>query len=399
MVDIASTPPARFGRRVLGVALLALLGVAGFVFLGGPEPRAVSYGALSRYLFVQSLAAPEITVIDTSDDSVTGTIILPEVPAQVVVARVLDRILMSSRAARTIAIYDLASQTVESTIALPLVPDFMVLSPDGMILAVADRAAGKVGVIHLKDQSVKAVIEDYDRPFNLSFSNDSAYVFVPQGAAGQVGVIDAYSGYRLDPIAMSLRAEAAGDPEGSAVSAVTRTPNGLYGLLADRPGGAVSVINLRDWRESTTLQVGAGASRPYGSADGRYMMIASNADRTVTVLSTDGFRTEAVLPGLGDVTSIATGYFETLAYVVGSADKKALIIDLEEMKPAGEIDLGGTPGPAIVDAEGKRMYVALSDTNELLVIDVFAKEIIKRISGVGNTPHGVNLAATNNYCH
>jgi hypothetical protein len=33
---------------------------------------------------------------------------------------------------------------------------------------------------------------------------------------------------------------------------VTRTPNGLYGLAADRLSGAVSVINFRDWRESTT---------------------------------------------------------------------------------------------------------------------------------------------------
>jgi DNA-binding beta-propeller fold protein YncE len=154
--------------------------------------------------------------------------------------------------ARTVSIYDLASQTIEATIALPFTPDAVVLSPDGLVLAATDRAAGKVGIIHLTDRSVKAVVDGFDRPANIAFSNDSGYVFVTLGSAGQVGVIDAYSGFRLDPVAMSLIAPAASDPEGTAISAVTRTPNGLYGLAADRLSGAVSVINFRDWRESTT---------------------------------------------------------------------------------------------------------------------------------------------------
>ncbi|MDZ4135844.1 MAG: hypothetical protein U1D06_09680, partial [Paracoccaceae bacterium] len=249
-------------------------------------------------------------------------------------------------------------------------------------------------IIRLTDNALGAVVEGFNEPTNVSFANDSGYVFVSDSAQGQIGVIDVGSGQRLDPVGLSIKGADAG-----AISAVTRTPNGLYGLVGERDSGKISVINSRNWTEGKTLTVGKGATRAYGTADGRFMMIASTSDKTVSIISTDNFDIAAILPGFSDVTSITTGYFETLAFVVGGAAKKAAVIDLETMKVVSEIEFGGTPGPAVVDADGKRMYVALADTNELLVIDVYAKSIIKRIGNVGTQPSGVNLAATNNYCH
>lgn len=399
MAGAVSRQQTQPSKRPQILAVLVMILIAGYFGITNLGERPATYGALSRYVFVQSLAAPEITVVDTSNDTVAGTITLPVHPDQVVVAKDIDRIIYSNREAHTLSVYDLATQTIEATITLPFMPENIVLSPDGQLIAATNREAGKVAIVRLTDNTLRAVVEGFDRPGNVAFANDSGGVFVSESATGQIGVIDALSGFKLDPIKTSQGTAAEIDPQGTALSAVTRTPNGLYGLVGDRISGKLSVINFNNWLEINTLAVGAGASRPYGTADGRFMMIASNADRTVTILSTENFEVEATLAGLSDVTSIATGYFETLAYVVGSADKKAVIIDLEKMITVGEINFGGTPGPAIVDAEGKRMYVALTDTNELLVIDVFAKAIIKRISNVGNQPMGINLAATNNYCH
>jgi YVTN family beta-propeller protein len=41
----------------------------------------------------------------------------------------------------------------------------------------------------------------------------------------------------------------------------------------------------------------------------------------------------------------------------------------------------------------------LSGTNEVAVIDTRNRQLIKRISGVGEDPWGTHMVGTLNYCH
>jgi len=107
---------------------------------------------------------------------------------------------------------------------------------------------------------------------------------------------------RLDPIALSF-------PAGSDPSAITRTPNGLFGLIVDRPTGKLSIVNFRNWEEMRVLDVGRGSTRPSGTADGRFMMVANGDAETLTVISTAHFNTEAVVDVMPRVTNISTGFF------------------------------------------------------------------------------------------
>jgi DNA-binding beta-propeller fold protein YncE len=85
--------------------------------------------------------------------------------------------------------------------------------------------------------------------------------------------------------------------------------------------------------------------------------------------------------------------------VVSASEHKAVIVDLTDMQPAGEVAFNGTPGPAVVTADGLKMYVALTDTNGLAVVDVQHGKVLKTLANVGQAPSGVTMALTNNYCH
>lgn len=385
-------------KAVAAVVLVAIVLTVAAYFTVGAGQGETAFGNLNRYVVVQG-ETPEIVLVDMYDDTIAGKLTLPSRPDQIAVSNEISRILYSNREARTISVYDIGQQDVEATIELPFVPDRMVLSPDGLNLAVADEAAGKVGIVKLDDYTLFATLDGFERPANFAFSNDSDHVMVSDSAAAEVKVIGTYSGARLDPIALTLDRPANTSVQPDALNAVTRTPNGLFGLVTDRVTNRMSIINFRNWQEAMTIRVGANPTRPYGTADGRYMMVANNDDSTVTILSTEYFDVEATLPGVPDVTSIVTGYFETLAYVVSGSENKALIIDLNEMKVAGEIELGGKPGPAIVEAGGLKMYVPLTDTNELAVIDVREKALVKKIRNITDAPHAVATALVNNYCH
>ena len=107
----------------------------------------------------------------------------------------------------------------------------------------------------------------------------------------------------------------------------------------------------------------------------------------------------ATLPAAEDVTGVNTGWFETTAFALSRAERKAVVYDLESMTRAGEIALPGTPETGVTTPDGTKLYVALSDTDQVAVIDVRARALIKTIDGVGDEPWGAMMIGTLNYCH
>jgi YVTN family beta-propeller protein len=69
------------------------------------------------------------------------------------------------------------------------------------------------------------------------------------------------------------------------------------------------------------------------------------------------------------------------------------------MTRAGEIALPGTPETGVTTPDGAKLYVALSDTDQVAVIDVRRRELVGTIDGVGDEPWGTMMAGTLNYCH
>ena len=91
------------------------------------------------------------------------------------------------------------------------------------------------------------------------------------------------------------------------------------------------------------------------------------------------------LTGAADMTGVNTGWFETTAFVVSRGEDKLVVLDLMTMTAAGEIALPGSPETGVTTPDGTKLYIALSDADEVAVIDVQKRELIKRISDVGST--------------
>lgn len=388
------------GKVLAAIAAVVIVaaGAAGYFFFG--MERKVVLGDIELYVFVQSTTTPELAVIDVANEVLVTKLRLAAVPDEMVVAKEPKRIIYSNRASKTIHIYDIATQADEAVITLPFTPDNMVMSPDSFMLAVTDTTTGQFAAIDIDTKVLKFVLDEtFYKPSKVVFSSDSVFVFVSDALEGKVMTIDTSSGAVLDPIQLSLHVNVVDDPDGNELSALTRTPSGLYGLVTQNTDGFVSVINLRSWTENMVLRVGKGASRAYGTADGIYMMVGNDIDKTVTVLNTEPWEVAATLPGVSGVTSISTGFFEKLAYVVSNPENRVAIIDLETLENVGYLDLPGGPGVGIADADGKKLYVPLHDSNSLAVIDIYNKRVHKIIKNVTEAPWGVAMASTNNYCH
>ena len=357
-----------------------------------------------QYLYVPNRSSSDVAVIDHATQRLIARVEVGKVPHQVAVSDRLGKLVASNTADNTISIIDLATLRVEATLTLDHEPEHMELSPNGLVLAVGNIGAGTVSLISLEEAREVARVDGLFEPHNLTFSADGSLLYVANLGAEHVSVVDVAEARVVNEIPVAeptaLAAKGGGTSEEyQGIINVTRTPDGRLGFAAHGEGNVMAVIDLSSQRKIKSLELGELPWRAYSTADGRFMLVPNNGDATVSVISTSSLEVVATLPGAEDMTGINTGWFETLAFVISRAENKLVVLDLVEMKAVGEIALPGTPETGVTTPDGKTLYVALSDTGQVAVIDVRRRQLVKTIDDVGDEPWGAAMAGALNYCH
>lgn len=386
--------------KALSLMMLALAALV--VWMMQPSTERTLEG-IDLYVFVPSKGAPEVTVIDTRTDRIATTLRLDRIPDQVLVSEVANRLVASKIADRSIGIVNPETGETEKTIKLSIKPERMVLSPEGWLLAVRDKSAGSVSVVSLHLQRQLAQVNGFEDPHTLTFGIGGDFVYVADRGTGIISTIDVAQAKVISKLPVVDVARAATDgeePNGSyGISGLTHTPNGRLGFCAYREGHELAVMDLNDYRKIKTLALGGQPSRPWGTADGRFMMVANARDRTISVIDTGALEVVATLPGASDVSAINTGWFESVAFVMSRSEDKAVVLDLMKLKKVGDIPLPTRPGPGVVTPDGKKLYVALRGSDRVAVIDTRQRKVVSVIPHVGREPSDATMARSNNYCH
>ena len=382
-------------------ALHAGLTAAGLVALVAATP-AQALDKSGSYVYVPNRASADVAVIDSATDTVVARVAVGNVPHQVVVSDTLGRMVASNTADDTISIIDLETMRTAATVTLGASPEHMELSPGGDVLAVGNIGAGTVSLVSLAEGRETARIDGLHEPHNLTFSPDGKLLYIGNLGADFVSVIDVAKAEVVneipvgDPKAMASTA-AGGEYQG--IINVTRTPDGRYGFAAYGEGDRMAVIDLHSQETVKSLALGDLPWRAYSTADGRFMIVPNNGDETVSIIDTVSLNEVARLKGAADMTGVNTGLHDSTAIVLSRGDDKAIVIDLTAMKVVGDIALPGTPETGVTTHDGKKLYVALSSTNQVAVIDIQKRALVGAIDGVGQEPWGAHMAGALNYCH
>ncbi len=376
-----------------GMAVAAMAGVA----------QARDFSDVERYLFVPNRNSADVAVIDTRDNRVVARLPVGNVPHQVAVSDTLGKLASSNTADNTISVLDLGSDGPAVNIALDIEPEHMQLAPNGALLAVGNIGAGTVSLVDLGEMREIARVDGLYEPHNLTFSPDGTRLYVGNLGADFVSVIDVASAEVIEEIPVgegqAVAYAGGGDREYQGVINVTATPDGRLGFAAFGEGNRLAVLDLRNGRKKKTLELGELPWRAYTTADGRFMIVPNNGDETVSIISTASLEEVARLRGANGMTGVNTGWFETTAFVISNAEEKLVVIDLETMENAGEIALPGTPETGVTSPDGTRLYVAISSTDQVAVIDTRKRELVELIDDVGEEPWGTFMVGALNYCH
>jgi YVTN family beta-propeller protein len=364
---------------------------------------AAALSDLDNYIFVPNRASSDVAVIDTRSDKVVAKVQVGNTPHQVAVSETLGKMITSNTDDNTISIIDLETLRATATITLGATPEHMEISPDGGVLAVGNIDAGTVSLVSLSENRELRRIAGLHEPHNMTFSPNGDLLYVSNLGAEFVSVVDVVAGKVVNEISVGdPRAMASTGTQGDeyqGIINVTATPDGKLGFAAYGEGDALAVLDLRTQRKIKTIPTGDTPWRAYSTADGRFMIVPNNGDETVSIIDTVSLNEVARLKGAADMTGVNTGLHDSTAIVLSRGDDKAIVIDLTAMKVVGDIALPGTPETGVTTPDGKKLYVALSSTNQVAVIDIQKRALVGAIDGVGQEPWGAHRAGAANYCH
>jgi DNA-binding beta-propeller fold protein YncE len=388
-----------FVRAARGAGILALAVAAAMVVIAGiapgkPNTQAAQvksdFSAVARYVFIPSRNAPIVTVIERDSDGVAGTLDAGLVPEQIVVSEATRKLVAVDGIARAMSVVDLTKDR-RLTIDLDFTPRRLIASPDGYVVAVADLSTGSVAFVDLMRNRVASRITGLSPIQDLMFGPDGAFLYVAVERADGVGIVDVARGKLIEEIAVSgLRsAEAAG---------LTRSPSGRMGYVKAQGSRTISLVDLSNFRLVREIEVGRGALKAFPTGFGGYLVVPDNSEKTVTIVANASLAVAAMLKGGTGMTTVHSGWFDTLALVPSATERKLLVYDLDRLSRAPDIALPDNPGPGAVTQDGAKLYLALEDTSKVAVIDLQTRALLRTIA-VASNPVAAVMAKSFDVCH
>lgn len=301
-------------RRILAVAAVLLVvgtGISsGALKLldgrsGGKMPALDDGG---RFVFVPSRAVPEVAVIDSRSDQLVTKIAVARIPNQIL-ASDAEGVLAASFAGRSkLEVIALSDPKSRAEVDLGITPEFMVLSPDGFLVAAADSSLGAVSVASLRNRKQLFQLSGLGNPRNLTFSLDGSQLYIVDGKTLELVIVDIVQQSIVERVSLAKDLPHKQKEDGLfSVSPLTRTVDGRYGFVSLPGLDTVIVVDLRTLKPVKRLRVGRAPLRPYGTAEGRLMLVPNDGDQSVSVIDTTTLEVVATLPGAKDVTAINTG--------------------------------------------------------------------------------------------
>src|SRR5262249_11466260 len=348
------------------------------------------FSAVARYVFIPSRGIPLISVVDRNSDVVIGTLEAGLVPEQVVVSEATSKLVAVGGITQAVSVVDLANGR-HTAIDLDFTPRRLIVSPDGYMIAAAEPSAGTVAFIELMRTRVAARITGLSPIRDLMFGADGAFLYVVAERLGGIGVIDVARGKLIEEIAVAgLRSATA--------TGLTRSPSGRMGYVKAQGSRAISLLDLSNFRPVREIEGGRDALKAFPTGFGGYLVVPDNSEQTVTIVANASLTVAAMLKGGAGMTTVHSGWFDTLALVPSATERKLLVYDLDRLSRAPDITLPGSPGPGAVTQDGAKLYLALEDASKVAVIDLQRRALFRTIS-VASNPAAAIMAKSFDVCH
>ncbi|MCA1683019.1 MAG: beta-propeller fold lactonase family protein [Actinobacteria bacterium] len=300
---------------MLGV-LAGLMLVVGGLALIGPGPASAASAADGK-AYVTNYFSNDVSVIDTSTNTVVATVAVGSNPQDVAVTPDGSRAYVVNTGEDTVSVIDTATNMVVATILLAggSAPTGVALTPDGTRAYVTNTGSDTVSVIDTATNTVVATVAVGAGPQGVAVTPDGTRVYTANNFDSTVSVIDTATNTVVATVAVGA------SPRDVAVS-----PDGTRAYVNNLDSNTVSVIDTA----TNTVVATVAVVYPGGvavSPDGARAYVTSGDTNTVSVIDTATNTVVATVPVGASPFAVAVSPDGTRAYVTNLGSNTVSVID------------------------------------------------------------------------
>lgn len=343
----------------------------------------------ARYAFIASASSKSIFIIDLQEKSLAHTIELTRAPSSVAASARLKALVIGHEADKSMTLIDLSTSALEQFhYPLSLTPATIAMSPVGETVAIFDNVADRLEVHAIRRRAVLLSVDDVHTDSGFTFSADGATLFWVDDSKGTFNSVNLWSERRVIELTRP----------GSGLSAISRSIDGTVAFVSEASANVVHMIDLKTFTPLLKIQVGSRPGRPWGTADGRYMLVPNNGDRSLTAIWTATGASLYTVPAVSHPLFINPGWLDTTAAAV-SESGHVVFIDIDDGSVTARYELNGAPLDGIVTSDSRTLAIPVPENGSVEFFDMRNRT---RSSSILNLPLDIGpaaLAISNNLCH
>jgi len=286
---------------------------------------------------------------------------------------------VTSVGSNNISIIDTSTNTVVNTILAGTSPWSVAITPNGLYAYVTDIATFVVAVINISTNTVVSDISVGTSPWGVAITPNGLYAYVTNYGSNNVSVINTSTNTVVATISVGT------NPTGVAI-----TPNGLYAYVTNRGSANASVINTSTNAVVATISVGTSPFDIAITPNGLYAYVTNYGSNNVSVINTSTNTVVATISVGTNPTGVAITPNGLYAYVANYGSANASVINTSTNAVVATISVGTNPANVAITPNGLYAYVINVNSNNVSVINTSTNKVVTNIA-VGAGPFGVAI--------
>ncbi len=294
----------------------------------------------------------------------------------------------------------------------------MIVSPDGKVLLAACAGYNNTGLAVIELAS-KKVVQFFPLPHvwnGLAFSSDAKRVFLAGGSSGMIHVFN----YENGKLTLGTAAKPVDKTRGVFVAGIAVDAKSGKVYAANEANHEIWILDSQKLKLETSIPVGQHPHSCIFGGDGEHLYVSNWGSRTMSIINTatgQRVRDQAVGVRPNDMAVSPDGRL----FVACSGDNTVHVIQTQSLErteagaspkrrpPEGAREIlatslypsapeGSMPDAVAVAPDGKTLYVANADNNDVMVVDI-SQPGASRIAGfipVGWYPTAVAVSPDSN---
>ncbi len=281
----------------------------------GNKPWDICSLPSGQYVYVTNRGDNSVSVIRTSDNSVSSTIPVGDTPYGICAIPSGEFVYVVNWGSDDVSVIRTSDNTVVASIDVGARPVGICALPSGEYIYVTNRDDDNVSVIRTSDNTVTATVNVGTNPYRLCSLPSGAYVYVTNLSSDNVSVIRTSDNTLYDTIDMYA------NPIG-----ICAPPSGEFVYVSNFGGDNTAVIRTSDNTVLETIDVGNGPWGLNAHPSGECIYVANSIDDTVSIIRTSDYEVVTVIDVGSNPSSICTVPSGDAAFVVNYDDGNVSVL-------------------------------------------------------------------------